>query len=142
MENKKILYTRNYLNSIQTNINYYRVFFNLLSRLYEQDNFLPQQKKNGDIVMLCPLHKEKTPSLRVSKYGFFKCFGCGSHGDIFTLFQNLYKISFIKSVQEIEVMIEKNTIKKPKDHQYFLERFQKKSDPPKNYYTKDLDFPF
>jgi DNA primase len=33
--------------------------------------------------IICPFHKEKTPSLKIYKDSFH-CFGCGAHGDIFT----------------------------------------------------------
>ena len=39
----------------------------------------------GDLLGLCPFHKEKTPSFRVhSDQGFYKCFGCGRGGNVFT----------------------------------------------------------
>lgn len=40
------------------------------------------------MVGLCPFHQERTPSFSVSpEQGFFKCFGCGKGGDIFTFIQ-------------------------------------------------------
>ena len=41
--------------------------------------------KNGpEFEACCPFHSEKTPSFTVNdKKGFFHCFGCGAHGDVF-----------------------------------------------------------
>ncbi len=46
-------------------------------------------KRNGRrYVGLCPFHQEKTPSFTVTPdQGFFKCFGCGKGGDVFTFVQ-------------------------------------------------------
>ncbi|WHQ46560.1 MAG: DNA primase [Candidatus Midichloria sp.] len=39
----------------------------------------------GEFVGLCPFHHEKTPSFTVSdNKGFYHCFGCGAHGDVFS----------------------------------------------------------
>ena len=43
-------------------------------------------KKKGEsrFIALCPFHNEKTPSFNVlDDKGFYHCFGCGKHGDIF-----------------------------------------------------------
>lgn len=41
-----------------------------------------------NFIGLCPFHKEKTPSFSVNvERQFFKCFGCGAGGDIFTFVQ-------------------------------------------------------
>lgn len=44
---------------------------------------------------LCPFHQEKTPSFTVhADRGFFKCFGCGRGGDVFTFVQLIENTSF------------------------------------------------
>lgn len=55
-------------------------------------------KGRGDIrEACCPFHMEKTPSFNVivSK-GIYRCFGagCGAHGDVFSLLQDVYGLSF------------------------------------------------
>lgn len=89
--------------------------------------------------MLCPLHKEKTPSFRVnSKNKFFKCFGCGHGGNFITLlakYHNVYYITAIKMALKI---------KDPKP--YVVESpLQQKLLPVKSqktYSDKELDLPF
>lgn len=51
---------------------------------------LRADKKN---FLCCPFHKEKTPSMKVDKNGFY-CFGCGENGDIFTFIQRMDGLSF------------------------------------------------
>ena len=42
------------------------------------------QRRGGDLVGLCPFHNERTPSFTVNDgRGFYHCFGCGAHGDVF-----------------------------------------------------------
>ena len=53
-------------------------------------------------VGLCPFHKEKTPSFHVNEErGFYHCFGCGEHGDIFKFVQNVEGLDFIESVRRL-----------------------------------------
>lgn len=52
---------------------------------------LPQPNRAGFIC--CPFHKEKTASMKIYKRDFH-CFGCGSHGDIFTFVQLMDGITF------------------------------------------------
>lgn len=46
---------------------------------------------------LCPFHSEKTPSFHVRHEGFYKCFGCGKSGDIFTFLMESEKYSFFEA---------------------------------------------
>lgn len=42
------------------------------------------QRRGGNLVGLCPFHNERTPSFTVNDgRGFYHCFGCGAHGDVF-----------------------------------------------------------
>jgi CHC2-type zinc finger protein len=51
---------------------------------------------------LCPFHNEKTPSFRVHRdRQFFKCFGCGKGGDVFTFLQDAGGIDFPTALRRL-----------------------------------------
>lgn len=51
---------------------------------------VPLKRKGGDFWGLCPFHGEKTPSFSVNDTkGFYHCFGCGEHGDVFDFLMKL-----------------------------------------------------
>ena len=51
---------------------------------------------------LCPFHNEKTPSFTVNEEkGFYHCFGCGAHGDIFSFVQNTENLNFPEAVEQL-----------------------------------------
>jgi DNA primase len=51
---------------------------------------------------LCPFHGEKTPSFNVSPdKGFFHCFGCQKHGDVFTFVMELEGRSFVEAAEQL-----------------------------------------
>lgn len=60
-------------------------------------------KRAGSAVKACcPFHNEKTPSFHINNdKGFYKCFGCGEHGDIFTFVQKYEGIPFIEAVRKL-----------------------------------------
>jgi DNA primase len=48
---------------------------------------------------ICPFHPDKHPSLSVQhQKQYWKCFGCGQHGDVFTFVQLIEGISFSEAV--------------------------------------------
>jgi len=54
---------------------------------------------------ICPFHTEKTASLAVNTdENFWKCFGCGRSGNIYTWIQLTENISFDKAVQKVADM--------------------------------------
>src|ERR1700754_954408 len=43
------------------------------------------QRAGRNLKACCPFHNEKTPSFNVNAEGqYFKCFGCGKSGDVFS----------------------------------------------------------
>ncbi|MEO6774730.1 MAG: DNA primase [Kofleriaceae bacterium] len=51
---------------------------------------------------LCPFHGEKTPSFNVSPdKGFFHCFGCQKHGDVFSFVMELEGKSFVEAAEQL-----------------------------------------
>lgn len=59
-------------------------------------------KGPGEYHGLCPFHKEKTPSFTVSdEKGFYHCFGCGAHGDIFTYIMNTEGLSYKDALERL-----------------------------------------
>ena len=46
----------------------------------------------------CPFHGEKTASCKVYRDQHYHCYGCGTHGDVFTLAQKLHHVDFKESI--------------------------------------------
>lgn len=60
------------------------------------------QRKGQDFWGLCPFHHEKSPSFSVSNTrGFYHCFGCGAHGDIFSFLMHIQKTSFPETLAQL-----------------------------------------
>lgn len=57
-------------------------------------------RKGKEYTGLCPFHKEKSPSFTVSdEKGFYHCFGCGAHGDIFDFVMHKQNMPFMEAVE-------------------------------------------
>ncbi len=62
----------------------------------------PRRAGGNRFKALCPFHQEKTPSFHFdSAKGFYKCFGCGKSGDIFSFVQETEGLSFTESVEAL-----------------------------------------
>ena len=48
----------------------------------------------------CPFHIEKTPSMKVSKDGYY-CFGCHEHGNIFGFVMKLFNLDFKQACDKL-----------------------------------------
>ena len=60
------------------------------------------RRRGRSAVGLCPFHAEKTPSFSVSEErGFFHCFGCGEHGDVFAFVMKTESLSFPEAVRRV-----------------------------------------
>lgn len=63
-------------------------------------------KKGRNYVALCPFHDDKNPSMMLSKdKQIFKCFVCGTGGNVFTFVQKYEKISYIEAVKKVAELI-------------------------------------
>jgi DNA primase len=61
---------------------------------------------------LCPFHNEKTPSFSVhAARQFYKCFGCGEGGDVFSFVQKIEGVTFYEA---LKTLAERNGIPMPK----------------------------
>lgn len=62
--------------------------------------FVALKPAGRDFKGRCPFHREKTPSFHVRPAEqYFKCFGCGKAGDVFTFLMELHSISFTEARQ-------------------------------------------
>ncbi len=62
--------------------------------------FVTLKPAGRDFKGLCPFHREKTPSFHVRPVEqYFRCFGCGKAGDVFTFLMELNSISFVEARQ-------------------------------------------
>jgi DNA primase len=65
-------------------------------------DYLSLRKKGANYWGCCPFHQEKTPSFTVSAAKqFFKCFGCGKAGDVFTFVMEIEGCPFPEAVETI-----------------------------------------
>lgn len=61
-----------------------------------------KQRGLGEYSGLCPFHNEKTPSFTVTDIkGFFHCFGCGAHGDIFSFIMKSEGITYAEALERL-----------------------------------------
>ena len=63
-------------------------------------SYVTVQRKGRDYWACCPFHKEKTPSFQIrSDHQFYRCYGCGKHGNIFNFLMEYENISFAEAVE-------------------------------------------
>jgi DNA primase len=54
---------------------------------------------------LCPFHADKNPSFTVDrKFGTYRCWSCGEHGDIFTWVMKTRHVEFVEALQILAEM--------------------------------------
>lgn len=62
----------------------------------------PRRAGGSRFKALCPFHQEKTPSFHFdADKGFYKCFGCGKSGDIFTFVQETEGLTFGEAIETL-----------------------------------------
>lgn len=101
-------------------------------------------KKGREYMGLCPFHGEKTPSFYVNpNKGFYYCFGCQSKGNIFTFYQEIYKMSFFEAIESLANKAGLSVPSKLNLNDAFKEDTKKNilisiCEKAKNYYSKNL----
>ncbi len=64
--------------------------------------FVQLKKKGQNHMACCPFHDEKTPSFSVNaSKGFYKCFGCGKGGNVFTFLMEIEGVTFPDAVRTV-----------------------------------------
>jgi DNA primase len=65
-------------------------------------SYIKLEKAGSNFKAVCPFHNEKTPSFYLTPdKGFYKCFGCGASGDIFTFVERYEGISFSDALKKL-----------------------------------------
>jgi len=60
------------------------------------------RKQGSAWVGRCPFHTERSPSFQVvPDRGFYHCFGCGKHGDVFTWLQEREGLTFGEALEQL-----------------------------------------
>lgn len=69
-------------------------------------NYLTLDKKGKDYRAICPFHDDHDPSLSISTdKQIFKCFVCGTGGNVFTFVQKIEQITFPEAVVKVAELI-------------------------------------
>ena len=69
-------------------------------------NYMPLTKKGKNFLGLCPFHNDSNPSMAVSpEKQIYKCFVCGSGGNVFQFVENFEKVSFVESVIKVGALV-------------------------------------
>jgi DNA primase len=60
------------------------------------------RKQGSSYSGLCPFHSERSPSFQVvAQRGFYHCFGCGKHGDVFTWLMERDGMTFREALEQL-----------------------------------------
>jgi DNA primase len=64
--------------------------------------FVALKKSGREYKANCPFHEERTPSFYVvPDKGFYKCFGCGKSGDVFSFVMERQGMDFVDAVKHV-----------------------------------------
>lgn len=60
------------------------------------------ERKGREFISLCPFHNDSKPSLTINdEKGFYHCFACGAHGNVFDFLVNYEGLSFVEAVERL-----------------------------------------
>jgi DNA primase len=80
--------------------------------------FVALKKAGREYKANCPFHEERTPSFYVvPDKGFYKCFGCGKSGDVFSFVMERQGMDFVEAVKHVAARsgVEVREIKRGRD---------------------------
>lgn len=92
-------------NRVQAQLHGGGPMYNLKDEILRKINFktfysqyfgkLPEANDKNEIMVICPFHQDKDPSLSINlKTGFYHCFGCKEKGDVFRFYEKKHNIPF------------------------------------------------
>ncbi len=65
-------------------------------------DYVKLKRSGNNFTGLCPFHNEKTPSFYVTpSMGIYKCFGCGSGGDVFNFLMEIEGVGFVEAMRTL-----------------------------------------
>jgi DNA primase len=90
-----------------------KVDFNVIKQIQDKadivaviSTFIKLNRKGNNYMGICPFHADRNPSLVVSpKKRIFKCFVCGTKGNVFGFVQQYKKVPFIEAVKIVAKLI-------------------------------------
>lgn len=89
--------------------------------------YVKLEKKGNNYIGLCPFHDDKNPSMSVSpQKHVFKCFSCGTGGDVITFVSKIKNISISDTMREvgetvgIKVNLSKKDLEFQKNQKYYV----------------------
>ncbi len=69
-------------------------------------SYISVTKKGRNYFAVCPFHDDHNPSLSINKdKNIFKCFVCGTSGDVFSFVSKYEKISYVDAVKRVAELI-------------------------------------
>lgn len=90
---RKMLYPDHFIDDLKNRADLVQII-----RPYAQD----LKKRGANWMACCPFHSEKTPSFSVNPAkGFYKCFGCGKGGSVFTFLMDIEGLAFPEAVKRV-----------------------------------------
>lgn len=96
-------------------------------------HYIQVTRQGREYKALCPFHDDHDPSMRISpEKQIYKCFVCGSGGNVFTFVQNYEKISFPEAVGRVAELVGYRLSETP-------EAYAEKTDPYKEQIYRALE---
>lgn len=81
------------------------------------------ERKGREFLSICPFHNDSKPSLSiVDDKGFYHCFACGAHGDVFKFLMENDGLNFMEAVEQVAVLAGLEVPKESPEEQQRAER--------------------